>query len=85
MMIPPGGIDADEAMPYDLPRGRCPSCDASEVRHLVIGLPGAPEAMTSTPSWVEWVGCVHPGYDRECEQCGLTWMSEDPLGEDSPI
>jgi hypothetical protein len=51
MMIPPGGIDADEAMPYDLPRGRCPSCDASEVRHLVIGLPGAPEAMTSTPSW----------------------------------
>lgn len=81
MMFPPGGIDADHAAPYDVPRGNCPACGGSEVRHLVIGLPSLSDAVTSSPAWVEWVGCVHPGYDRECERCGLTWISEDPGGE----
>jgi hypothetical protein len=78
MMLPPGGVDADEVAPYDAPRGRCPSCGSSEVRHLMIGLPMDPETTTRTPVWVEWVGCGHPGYDRECERCGSTWDSEDP-------
>lgn len=78
MMLSPGGTGADDVTPYDLPRGSCPVCGSGAVRHLVIGLPADPEAVTGTPTWVEWVGCVHPGYDRECEQCGLTWESEDP-------
>ena len=84
MMTPPGGIDADEATPYDVPRGSCPACGGSDVRHLVIGMPGDPEAMIQTPSWVEWAGCMHPGYDRQCERCGLTWIGEDPWDEGSP-
>ena len=27
------------------------------------------------PDWVSWVGCVHPGFDRSCAECGLTWDS----------
>ncbi|GAA2470902.1 hypothetical protein GCM10009858_05240 [Terrabacter carboxydivorans] len=83
-MIPPAGTDADEAMAYDLPRGSCPACGVGEVRHLVIGLPGDPDAVTNSPAWVEWVGCMHPGHDRECERCGLTWISEDPESDGSP-
>lgn len=72
----PDGIPADEGTIYDEPRGICPSCGGTEVRHLLIGLPGDAEAMTRTPSWVEWVGCGHPGHDRECDRCGLLWDSE---------
>lgn len=74
--IPTGGTDADDASPYDLPRGTCAACGSSHVRHLVIGLPAAADALTETPPWVEWVGCIHPGYDRQCEQCGLTWSAD---------
>jgi hypothetical protein len=27
----------------------------------------------SGPDWVEWLGCVHPGYDRRCALCGQAW------------
>jgi hypothetical protein len=84
MMLPPGGVDDDEVAPYDDPCRHCPACGGGEVRHLVIGMPIDPEAMTRTPAWVDWVGCGHPGYDRECERCGLTWDSEDPPRLASP-
>ncbi len=80
-MIPRGGADADDVAPYDVPRGTCPSCGSGAVRHLRIGLVVAREDATETPPWVDWVGCVHPGYDRQCEPCGLTW-SADGTGED---
>ena len=66
---------ADEESAYDVPRGTCPACGGSEIRHLVIGLPADPGPLASTPTWVEWVGCLHPGYDRECERCGVQWDS----------
>ena len=77
MVISLGDEDADDVTAYDLPRGTCPACGGGQVRHLVIGLPADPEPLTSTPPWVEWVGCLHPGYDRECDRCGAQWESED--------
>ena len=41
--------------------------------HLIIGLPANLDDMTGTPGWVDWVGCLHPGYDRRCDECGLAW------------
>ena len=70
MMLPPND-GAPE--PYDVPRGTCPSCGSGEVVHLVIGLPSGPGAGSGDPDWVSWVGCVHPGFDRECNSCGATW------------
>ena len=32
--------------------------------------------MESTPAWVEWVGCLHPGYNRQCRRCGSTWTDD---------
>lgn len=83
MMIRPGDEDAGEVTPYDVPRGTCPVCGGSEVRHLVIGLPADPEPMTGTPPWIEWVGCLHPGYDRNCDRCGAQWESEELMNIDS--
>ena len=62
-----------EPEPYDVPRGTCPSCGSRAVKHLVIGYLEHPESMETTPAWVEWVGCMHPGYNRECRRCRLTW------------
>ncbi len=73
MMLPPDELDGQEVEPYDLPRGTCPRCGSGNVRHLIVGLPAGPEPMNSTPDWVDWLGCVHPGHDRQCDQCGLTW------------
>lgn len=70
-MLPAG---ADESL-YNLPRDTCPSCRSGAVIHLVIGMPSGPEAMNGFPEWVRWVGCIHPGYDRECHSCGATWTS----------
>ena len=53
------------------------SAGAGAVKHLVIGYFEHPEAMETTPAWVEWVGCMHPGYHRECRGCGLTWSDYD--------
>lgn len=53
-------------------RGTCPRCGSGEVVHLVIGMPG-PSGDVGGPEWVRWVGCVHPGHDRECRSCGATW------------
>lgn len=76
-MPPPwleGSSSADEWL-YDVVRGRCPRCDSGAVGHLIIGEPVYPDALGATPDWVCWVGCVHPGYNRSCEACGLTWTS----------
>lgn len=78
MLLPPDQLAADESEPYDVPRGTCPRCGSNDVRHLIIGLPAGPEPMSGTPEWVDWVGCVHPGHDRECDHCGLVWSIADP-------
>lgn len=70
MILPSDG--ADEAS-YEVPRGTCPSCGSGSVIHLVIGMPSGPDVMDGAPEWVQWVGCVHPGYNRECSSCGVTW------------
>lgn len=76
-MIPPPGVSQHET--YDAPRGTCPSCDSENVIHLMIGLPAGPDVMNRGPDWVHWVGCTHPGFNRECSSCGATWS--EPAGE----
>ncbi|CCH78209.1 hypothetical protein BN12_2620024 [Nostocoides japonicum T1-X7] len=61
--------------PYNAPRGTCPSCGSGEVVHLIIGMPIGQDVMDGDPDWVHWVGCMHPGFDRECYACGATWNS----------
>ena len=36
-------------------------------------MPATPEEFGSGPDWVSWVGCIHPGFDRSCADCGHTW------------
>jgi hypothetical protein len=85
-MLPPDRWDRSEpAEPfeYDVPRGTCPRCGTDRVVHLVIGMPAHSDDYGSGPDWVSWVGCVHPGFDRSCAECGLTWDSGlDDDGED---
>lgn len=80
-------IRVHDAVPYVVPRGSCPACGSGEVIHLVIGMPANPEAWGSGPDWVRWVGCVHPGWDRECAQCGhrSTIRSEMPMSPDLEV
>lgn len=66
---------------YNEPRGTCPKCQGAQVRHLVIGLVVGSEGPDSSPLWVDWVGCVHPGHDRECESCGHQWTADTSFGE----
>ena len=73
MMLPPDDQGDFDRKPYDVARGDCPSCGSGEVTHLMIGMPTGPEVMEGGPGWVEWVGCVHPGYNRSCGSCGATW------------
>jgi hypothetical protein len=77
-MFPPSELDRHVIEPYDVPRGTCPRCGSGDVQHLLVGMPAWPESMDRTPDWVEWVGCIHPGHDRECDHCGLAWSGEDP-------
>jgi hypothetical protein len=42
------------------------------VTHLLIGMPSG-EPGPDMPTWVAFVGCCHPGYDRDCDACGLRW------------
>ncbi|HEY0903363.1 MAG TPA: hypothetical protein VGE14_05685 [Marmoricola sp.] len=62
----------------DLARGVCPRCGSGEVFHLLIGMPSSPEAWGSGPDWLHWVGCVHPGHERECGACGHFWSPSVP-------
>src|SRR4051794_39020348 len=73
MMLPPDDLERE---PYHVPRGICPTCGSGDITHLVIGLPTGPDVMTGDPDWVRWVGCVHPGYNRECTSCGSTWSAQ---------
>ncbi|KQV78080.1 hypothetical protein ASC64_03625 [Nocardioides sp. Root122] len=61
--------------PYDAVRGTCPRCGSADVLHLVIGMPAARDDVGGGPDWVRWVGCVHPGHDRECRSCGAHWVA----------
>lgn len=65
---------------HDVPRGICPRCGSDDVRHLAIGMPAGPEVTSGTPPWVSWVGCVHPGHDRECDACGEAWSASNYAG-----
>lgn len=76
MMLPPDDLERE---PYHVPRGICPTCGSGDITHLVIGLPTGPDVMTGDPTWVRWIGCVHPGYDRECTSCGSTWTAQAAL------
>lgn len=70
MMLPP---DDSEQKVVNVPRGICPECGSGEVMHLLIGMLLMEECATSQQDWVRVVGCVHPGYNRECASCGATW------------
>ncbi len=72
MMLPPDDLERE---PYDVPRGLCPTCGSDDITHLVIGMPAGPEGVEGDPHWVSWIGCMHPGFDRECGSCGATWSS----------
>lgn len=84
MMLPPDDLDPNDFQPYDIPRGSCPRCQSNDIRHLVIGLPVDPEAMNSTPQWIDWGGCVGPEYDRSCDSCGFAWTFADPTVDAIP-
>jgi hypothetical protein len=79
MSISRDAVAGYEPEPYDVPRGTCPECGSRAVRHLMIGYPVDPEALDSLPTWVEFVGCMHPGHDRECGRCGLAWLDDGDL------
>lgn len=61
----------------------CPKCSGMNVRHLVIGLPALDEEYALVPPWEVNVGCVHPGYTRECLSCGNRWELP-PRGRKTP-
>ena len=73
MMAPPDELRGHE--PYRRRRGTCPRCGRRDVTHLVIGMPAGPDVGAGDPDWVEWVGCMHPGHDRECGHCGNVWTA----------
>lgn len=64
---------------YDERRDTCPKCASTEVRHLIIGMPSGPDDMDGSPEWVSWVGCIDPGFNRECGSCGYQWGTAWPL------
>ena len=73
-MLPPSDADV---VRYGAERGTCPACGSGDVSHLVIGLLSGPPS-PDVPDWVAFVGCCHPGYDRECGACGLRWTDRMP-------
>lgn len=84
MMLPPDEFDHADFKRYHVPRGTCPRCGSNDIRHLIIGLPAGPEPVNSTPEWVDWVGCAHPGHDRECNHCEFQWTENPPVSVDQP-
>ena len=73
-ILPPELGDPGYIAAYDVPRGTCPRCSTDQIVHLVIGMSTSDE-VTTDEDWVSWVGCIHPGFDRSCAECGLTWDS----------
>ncbi|CAM3449954.1 hypothetical protein NODU109028_17485 [Nocardioides dubius] len=68
----------DAALPGQGPeRDTCPTCSSEDVVHFVIGMPASSDDVEGSPEWERWVGCIHPGYDRECRTCGATWSSPE--------
>jgi len=83
--FPDGDDGWGEREPYSVERGTCVFCGSGEVVHLVIGMPLGPVDPDLHPEWVHWVGCIHPGYARECRTCGARWTPpwvEDELAEE---
>ena len=73
-------LPPDAGPTYEVPRGTCPSCGSGDVTHLMIGMPARPADVGSGPDWIEWVGCMHPGYTRRCESCEQVWTEHPELG-----
>lgn len=67
----------DELVRYDAERGTCPACGSGDVSHVVVGLLSGPPS-PDVPNWVAFVGCCHPGHDRQCGACGLHWVDGMP-------
>ena len=61
-----------------LRRSSCPKCGSGDVEVLCIGDYMVGEWMNDKPDWVRMVGCLHPGYDRECLACGNQWEQDEP-------
>lgn len=58
--------------PYTEPRGTCPECGSSRVRHHLLGMQD-PRTQPPAPDWVDWHGCLPTFGDRSCEDCGVGW------------
>lgn len=58
--------------PYTEPRGTCPECGSSRVRHHRLGMQD-PRTEPPAPDWVDWHGCLPPFGDRSCEVCDAFW------------
>jgi hypothetical protein len=39
----------------------------------MIGLVTGVEQLQGLPDWVSYLGCMHPGHLRECDDCGVGW------------
>ena len=59
-------------------RSPCPRCASGHVEALFIGDYLLGDWMNDKPDWVKMVGCLHPGYDRECLACGNQWDQDEP-------
>jgi hypothetical protein len=82
MMLPLDELDGYEVESYDVPPAR--ARDVGEATSATSSsAPAGPEPMNSTPDWVAWVGCVHPGDDRERDDCGLAWSRQIRAGPSS--
>jgi hypothetical protein len=73
--LPPNREELWPGVPYEVPRGTCPRCGSDQVVHMIIGLLASGPDRLRVPSWACLLGCVHPGFDRSCAECGHTWDS----------
>lgn len=78
MMLPLDELTAAKSSPTTFLAERARDVAAATSVTSSSAAPAGPELMNSTQDWVAWVGCVHLGYDRECDDCGLAWSNADP-------